>query len=69
MTQEQKEYHVIDVGTGTSHGGFKTLHAARSYIREEEIDCWQIFVGNTLIESHVEITEWLCVELAQQALL
>ena len=49
---ELAEYHLIDLATGLSHGGFKSLAAARQYAREEAIPAWQIFRGNVRIEQH-----------------
>ena len=49
---ELAEYHLIDLATGFSHGGFKSLAAARQYAREEAIPAWQIFRGNVRIEQH-----------------
>jgi hypothetical protein len=37
-----KEYHLIDLITGESHGGFATLNGARQYALEEGLRCWQI---------------------------
>ena len=48
---ELAEYHLIDLATGLSHGGFKSL-AARQYAREEAIPAWQVFRGNVRIEQH-----------------
>src|SRR5947199_2251694 len=45
-------YHLIDLATGFSHGGFKSLAAARQYAREEAIPAWQVFRGNVRIEQH-----------------
>ena len=49
---ELAEYHLIDLATGFSHGGFKSLAAARQYAREEAIPAWQVFRGNVRIEQH-----------------
>jgi hypothetical protein len=46
------EYHLICRATGTSHGGFATLAGARQYAREEQIEAWDIFHGNLLVERH-----------------
>jgi hypothetical protein len=46
------EYHLIDLATGQSHGGFKSLEAARQYAREENLRAWDIFKGSQLIERH-----------------
>jgi hypothetical protein len=46
------EYHLIDLATGQSHGGFKSLEAARQYAREENLRAWDIFKGHQLIERH-----------------
>jgi hypothetical protein len=47
-----KEYHLIDLTTGESHGGFATLNGARQYAREEGLRSWQIFKGQLRIETH-----------------
>ena len=49
---ELAEYHLIDLATGFSHGGFKSLAAARQYAREEAVPAWQVFRGNVRIEQH-----------------
>ena len=49
---ELAEYHLIDLATGFSHGGFKSLAAARQYAREEAIPAWQVLRGNVRIEQH-----------------
>ncbi len=46
------DYHLVDLATGRSHGGFKSLTAARQYAREEAMLAWQIFRGNVCIERH-----------------
>ena len=48
----QAEYHLIDLATGLSHGGFHSLQAARLYAREEVLMAWDIFRGNVHIERH-----------------
>jgi hypothetical protein len=46
------EYHLIDLATGLSHGGFPSLEAARQYAREEDLIAWDIFRGNLQVERH-----------------
>jgi len=46
------EYHLIDLASGLSHGGFPALEAARRYAREEALIAWDIFRGNLHIERH-----------------
>jgi hypothetical protein len=48
----QAEYHLIDLATGSSQGGFRSLEAARLYAREEALMAWDIFHGNVHIERH-----------------
>ena len=48
----EAEYHLIDLATGLSHGGFRSLEAARQYARDEELIAWDIFRGNVLVERH-----------------
>jgi hypothetical protein len=48
--RESREYHLICRTTGQSHGGFVTLAGAREYAREEELEAWDIFNGNRLVE-------------------
>jgi hypothetical protein len=40
------EYHLIDLACGVSHGGFRSLEAARQSAREENLIAWDIFHGN-----------------------
>jgi hypothetical protein len=42
----------LDLATGLSHGGFRSLAAARQYAREEAVPAWQIFRGVVRIEKH-----------------
>lgn len=44
------EYHLLDLGTGLSHGGFASLEAVRVIARERASR--QIFRGNKRIEHH-----------------
>jgi hypothetical protein len=46
------EYHLLDLGTGLSYGGFASLEAARVIARERGLASWQIFRGNKRIEHH-----------------
>jgi len=46
------EYHLIDLATGLSHGGFQSLEAARQHAREEDLMAWDIFRGNLHVERH-----------------
>ena len=46
------EYHLIDLATGLSHGGFQSLEAARQHAREEDLIAWDIFHGNLHVERH-----------------
>ena len=46
------EYHLIDLATGLSHGGFKTLTGARQHAREKDLPAWDIFHGNVRVEYH-----------------
>ena len=46
------EYHLIDLATGLSHGGFESLMGARQYAREEHLIAWDIFHGNVRTERH-----------------
>jgi hypothetical protein len=45
-----REYHLISRTTGQSYGGFVTLAGAREYAREEELEAWDIFHGDRLVE-------------------
>jgi hypothetical protein len=47
-----KEYHLIELYTGISHGAFVDLAGARKYARDENFAGWDIFKGNTRIEKH-----------------
>ena len=46
------EYHLIDLSTGVSHGGFETLTGARQCAREKGLAAWDIFHGNVRVEYH-----------------
>ena len=46
------EYHLIDLTTGLSHGGFISLAGARQYAHEEAMAAWQIFHGSVCVEQH-----------------
>ena len=46
------EYHLIDLATGVSHGGFETLTGARQCAREKRLGAWDIFHGNVRVEYH-----------------
>jgi hypothetical protein len=48
----EAEYHLIDLATGLSRGGFRSLEAAREYARDEAMLAWDIFRGNVRIEHH-----------------
>jgi hypothetical protein len=47
-----REYHLLDLGTGVSYGGFISLEAARVIARERGLTSWQIFRGNKRVEHH-----------------
>jgi hypothetical protein len=49
---EASEYHLIDLNTGVSHGGFETLFGARQCAREKTLPAWDIFHGNLRVEYH-----------------
>jgi hypothetical protein len=49
---EASEYHLIDLMTGVSHGGFDTLAGARQTAREKRLPAWDIFHGNLRVEYH-----------------
>ena len=51
-TVKPDEYHLIDLATGESHGGFISLEAARMAAREAGLSAWQIFLGNKRLEHH-----------------
>jgi hypothetical protein len=46
------EYHLIDVTTAESKGGFRSLEGAREYAREEALAAWCVYKGDDLIERH-----------------
>jgi hypothetical protein len=52
MPQPPKEYHLVDLLTGESPGGFVTLAAAREEARAAGLTSWDIFQGNVRIERH-----------------
>ena len=49
---QASEYHLINLATGVSHGGFETLSGARQRAREEGLTAWDIFYGNVRVEYH-----------------
>ena len=51
-TVKPDEYHLIDIVTGESHGGFISLEAARIDAREAGLVAWQIFHRNDRVEHH-----------------
>ena len=50
--RHMSEYHLIDIVSGESHGGFVSLEAARSGAREAGLLAWQIFHHNARVEQH-----------------
>ena len=52
MPQAPKEYHLVDLLTGESLGGFATLAAAREEARAAGLTSWNIFQANVRIERH-----------------
>jgi hypothetical protein len=52
MPQAPKEYHLVDLLSGESLGGFVTLAAARAEARAARLTSWDIFQGNVRIERH-----------------
>ena len=46
------EYHLIDLTSGVSQGGFETLAGARQSAREQGLSAWDIFHGNVRVEYH-----------------
>jgi len=51
-TLRPDEYHLVDIVSGESHGGFVSLEAARISAREAGLLAWQIFHGNDRVENH-----------------
>ena len=49
---QASEYHLINLATGVSLGGFDTLSGARQGAREEGLAAWDIFHGNVRVEYH-----------------
>jgi len=52
MPKSAKEYHLLDLLTGESLGGFASLTAAREEARAAGLTRWDIFQGNLRIERH-----------------
>jgi hypothetical protein len=52
QASKASEYHLIDLATGLSHGGFVTLTGARQRAREKGLPAWDIFHGNVRVEYH-----------------
>ena len=51
-SSKASEYHLIDLTTGVSHGGFETLAGAQQCAREKGLSAWDIFHGNVRVEYH-----------------
>ena len=49
---QASEYHLINLATGVSHGGFETLSGARQCAREKGLQAWDFFHGNVRVEYH-----------------
>jgi len=52
VSKAAREYHLVDLAVGVSHGGFETLSGARQFAREECLQAWDIFHGDVRIEYH-----------------
>jgi hypothetical protein len=52
MPNSLKEYHLVDLLTGESFGGFVSLAGARDEARAYGLMRWAIFRGNVRIERH-----------------
>jgi hypothetical protein len=52
MPNSRKEYHLVDLLTGESLGGFVSLAGARDEARAAGLTRWDIFQGNLRIERH-----------------
>jgi hypothetical protein len=52
LPAKASEYHLIDLSTGVSHGGFETLTGARQCAREKGLVAWDIFHGDVRVEYH-----------------
>jgi hypothetical protein len=52
MPKSPKEYHLVDLLTGESLGGFASLAGARDEARASGLMRWDIFCGNVRIERH-----------------
>ena len=50
---QASEYHLINLATGVSHGGFETLSGARQRAREEGLAAWDIFHGNVRVDTTI----------------
>jgi hypothetical protein len=52
MPNSPKEYHLVDLLTGESFGGFASSAGARDEARAAGLMRWDIFRGNVRIERH-----------------
>jgi len=52
MPKSPKEYHLVDLLTGESLGGFASLAGAREEARTAGLMRWDIFRGDVRIERH-----------------
>ena len=47
-----REYHLVCLDNGVSHGGFFDLKAAREDARLEGLRNWRVHNGNRQVEDH-----------------
>jgi hypothetical protein len=52
MPHHIPDYHLIDLLTGTSHGGYASLEAARAMARHLGLTAWDIWHRNVRVELH-----------------
>lgn len=50
--RKPKEYHLICLVTGESHGGYDSLDDARTAARACGLKAWDILHGNLRVERH-----------------
>lgn len=52
MMAKPADYHLIDLVSAVSRGGFRSLGAARAAARDRGLVAWQIYRGDRRIEHH-----------------
>ena len=66
VSPNASEYHLIELTTGLSHGGFASLAGARQCAREKDLPAWDIFQWQCLGQvSPSAVEQWRCLRPAE----